>query len=276
MNTQSCQLLADRTQPTGLIKDPELLQMAAAFLQRGLGRCIEPGKALPQPRSPQSQFHDQRLRIRQLQFRLAEGWSPLLFRRRPQPDAVPGALAAGSAAALIGAGKAGWHRFQAFHAGVGVVAELATEAAVDHKTHPVNRDGAFGNRAGQHHFPVAAGRAGLQRFALAGQRNLAVEWLDLPVVERRGLLQDVPAAFDLGNPGQEHQNAAAFGQRQGMGLNGTEHLQRQGLVHPGWLVGRRDGMGATLAFENRRLRQTPTQVRQVERRRHQHQAQIRP
>ena len=135
----------------------------------------------------------------------------MLFGGRPQPDALPWSLTTGSASALISTGTARGNRFQSLHAGVGVEAELAAEAAVDHQRNALDCDGAFSNGTGQHHGSIAGVRAALQCCALFLKRQLPVQRGHLPVPQRGRLLQQFPATADLHDPRQKNQHTTAPG-----------------------------------------------------------------
>ena len=131
MDTQACELATHGTERAGGSEDPQPHESLSAFLQGGLRGGIEPGQVVAQACSPLRQLHQDGLGVSQLEFRRTEARASMLLCRRPKSDALSRPLPAGSAPTLVSAGQAGGHRFQALHPGVGIKAQLTTEAAVD-------------------------------------------------------------------------------------------------------------------------------------------------
>ena len=102
-----------------------------------------------------------------------------------------------------------------------------------------------------------------------------MQGIDLPMAQRRGLLQQLPAAFNLGDSRQKHEHSAASWQREGMVLQGPQHLSRQFFLLTGSLMNRLNRMGAPFAGEHHSLRQPLPQIREVQGGGHHHHSQFR-
>ena len=260
MGAQLAQQPAGGAQPAIAGQCPEGDQLLLTLQQRRRRWWLQPGEFLPEACTPGRQFKHHGLRIRQLQLRPAEGWSPLLFRWRPEPDAAARALPSCPPATLIGAGQAGGDGLQALHALARVVPQLPAEAAVDHQTHAVDGHRTFGDGAGEDHRSVVVGAAALKGPVLLLQWQLAMQRQDPPAPQGSSRVQQLLATDDLRQTRQEHQHTAARRQVDGVSFDCSENLARQGLIAAGKLMVGLHRVSPPFAFQNGGFRQTVAQV----------------
>ena len=181
MNPKLSKQLTRCTEPAIWLQCLQRDQLITAVDQSWSGRWIQPGQIVSKAAPPCRQFQDHGLRVGQPELRGTEPWSPLLIGRRPEANAASWTLAACPSATLICAGQAGRDGLEALHAAVWVVAQLTTETAVDHKPHPFQGDGTFGNGAGQEHLSGVLVITSIQGLALFLQRQLAMQARHTPI-----------------------------------------------------------------------------------------------
>jgi hypothetical protein len=76
----------------------------------------------------------------------------------------------------------------------------------------------------------------MQGSALAVEGELSVKDGNAPTLKRFGITEQGAAAFDLTQAWEKNQCTTAFGQRQSMVFEGTQHLSGEGFVLPSSLV----------------------------------------
>ena len=255
-------------------KPAELDQQALRLRHRGGRRRVDPGELLPQTRPPGGQLQADRQGIHLQQFGGVIGGAALLLRCRPQPQATPRGQATGPTAALLGTGLTGGHGDQAIHAGGRIKAVAAAEAAVDHQPHPGDGQGAFGNGRGQHDLAGSlAGRC--HRLQLGLQVQLAMQKRQLRLLAPGRGLNGPLGRLQFPLPRQENQHG--FGRAalvEPVGLQGPHHLPFQPFVRATHLVLHCHRPAPPLALDHLSSIQPRCQWGQIERGRHQQQAQI--
>ena len=190
---------------------------------------------------------------------------------RVEPDHAARAGAAGATGALRAAGAADRLDRQRRQAGPRRVPRDASQAAVDHADHAVDRHRGLGDVGREDHLALA-GRA--HRAVLLVGRQVAVQRQHREIEDRGDLGEVVLAAPDLAGPGQEHQHVTVEPVLRDAADRGGDLAAERPIV--GLLdVLDRDLERPALGPHDRGAEERRDRLG-VERRRHHHQAQLGP
>lgn len=156
-----------------------------------------------------------------------------------------------------------------------IEAAATAEAAVDHQTHPRDRERALGDGAGEHYLARLAACLPHGR-RLRSQRQATVQGGKFQLRPPASGLDRPLALEDFPLSGQKHQHgfacAAGF---QPMLLKPAHHLLLQGLLRPRGLVRQLHREAFPFTADHCGLRQLAGQRGEIQRGRHHQQAQLR-